>query len=448
MGLAGIEKIDLTGLKRGGIEKKQFGHDFVYRYPASKAMPIINKESLFADLKETDFSAVQMAFYLHLPFCTSICSYCHYFKQLPSSSEIELCLKAMKKEIATYSEFIDSKTKPNSVFFGGGTPTLLKASQLNSLLQFLAESFEFGPGQAETTIESSPETLDEAKLFSLREDGFNRLSIGMQDFNDAVTKKCNRNHNREQALNAFDFAKSAGFRNINIDLIYGLPGQTAKLWKDTLAKISELKPQSVTASDLRILPGTRFYSVQRNEFPNVEQILGMYSLFVEEMLSLGYKQQFPYQFVKPGSEMRFLENQWSNGQFVGFRPSSCSYLAKWDYNNAFPLKKYLEFVAENKIAAAVGKKLGKGGEMIRFFALALKKSGINRPKSGINKKRFRQKFGLTVEEAFGKKIDKLKALGLIEDKGNWLGLSKKGLFFHDEIAKQFFQPMLMDSMNL
>ncbi len=436
---AGIQEIDLKKLKKAGIEKKPLGHDFVYRYPPSDKMPFMDLRRFIDDLNETDLSNGEIAFYLHLPFCTKICSYCHYSKQLAGSREIELYLKAVKKEISAYGELIKAQINLNSIFFGGGTPTLLKAEQLQDLLSFLSTELNLPLEKKEISIESSPETLQEEKLFALREAGFNRLSIGVQDLDDTVLKQCNRNHSREQALQAFDSARSAGFDNINIDLLYGLSGQTIESWEQTMQQISELKPESVTASDLRILPGAKFYSMRESAFASIEQMLAMYSLFVEKMLSAHYLQQFPYQFVKKGKEMQFLEQQWSNGSFIGFGQSSCSFIAKWDFNNAFPLKRYCEAVVGNGISAAMGKKLSKKEEMIRFAALGLKKSGINREHGGLNKKLFRQKFGLEIEEAFKGEIKKLRALELIENNANFLRLSKKGLFFHDETAKQFFE---------
>jgi oxygen-independent coproporphyrinogen-3 oxidase len=435
----GISGTDLKELRKAGIEKKPLGHDFVYRYPPSDKMPFMDLKQFRSDLNETDLSKEETAFYLHLPFCTKICSYCHYSKQLAGSKEIELYSRAAKKEISAYRELIRGKVNLNSVFFGGGTPTVLKAEQLQDLLRFLSTEFDLPLGKKEISIESSPETLQEEKLFALREAGFNRLSIGVQDFNDAVLKQCNRNHGTKQAVQAFDSARSAGFENINIDLLYGLPGQTIKSWEQTMQQICELKPESITASDLRILPGAKFYSSGKKILPNTGQMLEMYKIFVEKMLSMHYIQQFPYQFVKKGKEMAFLEQQWSNGSFLGLGQSSCSFIAGWDYNNAFPLKKYCEAVAEKGISAAMGKKLSQKEEMIRFAALGLKKSGINREQSGINKKLFGEKFGLKIEEAFKGEIKKLRALELIEEKGNFLRLSEKGLFFHDETAKQLFE---------
>ncbi len=433
-----ISAQELLELRKAGIEKNPRDHDFVYRYPPSDKMPFIDLKRFIGNLEGADFAKEEIAFYLHLPFCTKICSYCHYSKQLAVSKEIELYAEAVKKEMSGYRELIKGEIKLNSVFFGGGTPTVLKAEQLSELLQSLSTTFDLNLEKKEISIESSPETLGEEKLFALREAGFNRLSIGAQDFDDAVLKQCNRNHGTKQALQAFDSARSAGFQNINIDLLYGLPGQTIESWEQTMQQISELKPESVTASDLRILPGAKFYSTDEI-FPSTGQMVEMYSLFAEKMLSMHYIQQFPYQFVKPGREMAFLEQQWSNGSFLGIGQSSCSFIAKWDYNNAFPLKKYCEAITDNKISAAMGKKLSKKEEMIRFAALGLKKCGINREQSGINKATFKKKFGIEIEGAFKEQIEKLLALGLIENKGDWLRLSGKGLFFHDEIGKRFFE---------
>lgn len=428
----------LKGLERHGIEKRQFGHDFVYRYPESAKMPVLSPTELKRELQGMDFTGQEMAFYLHVPFCTSICSYCHYFKQLATRQETEGYMKAAAAEIGNYRKLAKGKIELNSIFFGGGTPTILGEKQLAGLLGRLAEEFELSL-EKEISIESSPETLSEEKLFGLREAGFNRLSIGVQDFNDEVTRRCNRNHDRKQAVEAFDTARAAGFENINIDLIYGLPGQEKKHWGENMEKIEGVRPESVTASDLRVLPGTALYSAGREKFPKIRELLEMYSMFCEKMLSMNYIQQFPYQFVKRGKEMQFLELQWGSGSFIGIGPSSCSYIAGWDYNNAFPMENYTEAVAENGLGAAVGKKLSGKEEMVRFAALALKKSGANRENPGIGKGEFRKRFGVELEQAFKGQIEKLEKLELVESNAKSISLTGKGMFFHDEIAKQLFK---------
>ncbi len=427
---AGIGKKKLELIHNAGV-RKSTSHVFVYRYPDSDNMPAMDADKFTFDAKKESKKDRELAFYLHIPFCTSVCSYCHYYKQLPpEEKQIEQYLKSLEKEISTYKKFIDAKIEANSVLFGGGTPTVLKAGQLNSLMEFLQAAFPM-PKKIEATIESSPETLDLEKLAELRQ-YFNRLSIGVQDFDDGVLKACNRNHNKEQALKAVKDAGNAGFENINIDIIYGLPGQGIKGWQKTLGEIEKIQPESVTASDLRVHKGTGFFAEDRNRFASELELVEMHGMFLDKMNGLGYKQLFPYQFVKQGKEMKFLENQWNNNEFLGFGASSCSYFNKWDYNNVFPTAKYVETVSENGLACAVGKKLSKEEQKIRHAALGLKNC------EGIDKEKFRQRFGTGFDEEFGKIVELLEGLELVENSEKNIKLNRDGILFYDSISRKFF----------
>ncbi len=432
-----MQLIDLEYLRGNGIEKRVFGHDFVYRFPESEQMPRLNPPELALDLGKTGQS--KLAFYFHIPFCTKFCNFCHYYKEaLPSGKIVEKYLIALKKELAVYRKLITSRVKVQSIFLGGGTPTLLKGEQLNDLLESFAGIFPFGR-RTEVSIESSPETLSQEKLFALREAGFNRLSIGSQDFDENVLRASNRAHSPRQAEKAVENARSAGFENINMDLIYGLPRQSAKSWERTMQIARGIELESITASDLRVQRNTAFFSWKREQFPSVEEMRKMYHCFIETFLRGGYLQQFPYQFVKRGKEMQFLENQWNSGKFIGIGASSCSFASGWDYNNTFPLHRYLHAIEERGIAAALGKRLSREEEMKRFVALGLKKSGLNRENSGVGKKEFIDKFGVGINEMFEGVIEKLKEIGLIEENKNRIELSYNGLFFHDEVAREFMQ---------
>ncbi len=410
---------------------KSTNHVFVYRYPDSDYMPAMDISKFVSDAKKESKGTRSLAFYTHIPFCTSICNYCHYYKQLPAGEkEIEKYLKSLEKEIMIYKDLISGKVEVNSVLFGGGTPTLLKARQLNNLVEFLQSAFPM-PKKTETTIESSPETLSLEKLANLRQN-FNRLSIGVQDFDDAILKACNRNHSKAKAIQAIKDARDAGFENINIDLIYGLPGQGIEGWEKTLDKIEEIRPESVTASDLRLYKGTKFFSENKNSFASEQELVEMHSMFLNKMNSLGYRQLFPYQFVKQGKKMKFLENQWNNNEFLGFGASSCSYFNEWDYNNVFPTAEYVEMVNETGFACAVGKKLSKQEQMIRHAALGLKNC------AGIDKNQFRQKFSKSFEEEFGKVVELLEELGLVENTERNIKLSRKGILFYDSVSRKFF----------
>jgi oxygen-independent coproporphyrinogen-3 oxidase len=434
MAIEALQKIDLKKLALAGIEKKKFDSPFVYRYPFSDDLPPV-------DLKEFEksafeFDSVEMPLYIHLPFCTKPCFYCHYFKTVPSSNQVvENYLQALEKEATAYAKRLKGKAKINCLFLGGGTPTYLSAEKINQLVSFLKEKFDFVE-KIEATVESSPETITEEKLSKLTEE-FSRLSIGVQSFDNNVLREANRNHSSEQAVRAIEMTNAAGFKSVNIDLIYGLPGQSTKSWQQTLETAAGLDLESVTASSLRILHGTKFRSMPKTSFPREEQKLEMHSAFIEKFSSQGMLQCFPYQFVKQGQEMFFLENQWSNGEFLGLGASSCSFLNKWDFNNWFPVQNYTEKVEENGFSTAVGKRISKDEEMIRMIALGMKKSGINREDNGVNKADFEKKFGAKVGDVFGQEILKLKDLGLLKESSSYLGLSPAGLLFFDEVARVF-----------
>jgi len=426
----GIEKGFLEKLHKAGISKST-EHAFVYRYPDSDEMPLMDSEKFLLDAKNAG-KEKKLAFYLHIPFCTSICKYCHYYTQLPAGEkQTAEFLKAIQKEIVSYRKLIKEGIEVNSVLFGGGTPTVLNAGQLNELMLFLQANFPMQKKTTEATIESSPETLGLEKLAELRQN-FNRLSIGVQDFNDSVLKACGRNHGKKQAMQAISYARNAGFENINIDLIYGLPLQGIKGWKKTLEEIDAIQPESVTASDLRIQKGSAFFGAGAEEFASELELIEMHSMLIEKMLSLGYEQLFPYQFVKKGKEMRFLQNQWNNNEFIGFGPSSCSFLNNWDYNNVFPLPEYFDSMKEGDFAFAVGKKLFKKELMVRHVALGLKKT------QGISKKEFKKEFGESIEGEFGRQVELLESFGLVENNENALKLSGKGLLFYDAVSRKFF----------
>ncbi len=434
MALKELQNLDLKKLAQEGVEKSKFDSAFVYRYPFSEDMPPVNlkefEESAF------EFDSVEMPLYIHIPFCTKACFYCHYFKTVPSSEQaVENYLQALKKEATAYAERLESKARINCLFFGGGTPTHLPAKKINQIVSSMEEKFEFAE-KIEATVESSPETLSEGKLSALA-GKFNRLSIGVQSFDDEVLRGANRNHSGEQAVKAIEAGKAAGFESVNIDLIYGLPGQSTESWRKTLETAAGLGLESVTASSLRILRGTKFRSMPESAFPSEEQKLEMHSAFIEKFSKQGMLHCFPYQFVKLGQQMLFLENQWSNREFLGLGASSCSFLNKWDFNNWFPVQNYIEKVEENGFSAAVGKRISKEEEMIRMLALGMKKSGINREDNGVNKIEFEKKFGAGIEEVFKQEVSKLRELELLKESNGYLGLSPKGLLFFDEVGRVF-----------
>jgi len=313
-----MEKKELELLHNAGVGKG-LDHQFVYRYPDSKDMPVVQADEFQEDLSGGKRKAVELAFYVHIPFCTSICGYCHYFKQLvPGKANVERYGAALRKEAASYKKLVGGEVEANSLLFGGGTPTALEAESLNELAGFLREFFGIGKG-IEASLESSPETLSLEKLSLDCRNGIDKGKF------KRIFGKC--------------FGECFG---------------KAVQELDGLGLVEELDLESVTASDLRVQKGTAFFEMDRAEFSSEEELIEMHSTFVEKMSGLGYGQAFPYQFVKRGREMHFLMNQWHNKEFLGLGASSCSYLGGWDWNNLFPTEAYESAVEEQGVACAVG----------------------------------------------------------------------------------------------
>jgi oxygen-independent coproporphyrinogen III oxidase len=399
--------LDLLNLSKHGIRKKKYDHEFIYRYPSSSNMPKFNHDGFSITTKKA-------ALYLHLPFCSSPCKFCHYYKiPKPNPKQITKYLEYVKKEIKFYNGI-----KATSLFLGGGTPTFLESEQLIDIYSYLNDAFSIG--DIEKTIESSPETLNNKKINTLADLGFNRLSIGVQSFNDSINKNVGRAHNTNQSIQAINQAKDAGFK-VNVDLIYGLPSQDTNSWKESLEKAYRLNVDSITASELRVLPGSYYYYTNE-KFASEKKMLGMHETFIDFFHDKGYNLIFPYQYSK--QKFDFLETQWGNKQFLGLGASSCSYIDKWDYNNAFPLGLYYKYIDKYGYAAIKGKKLNLQEQMLREILLGLKI--INK---GISKKELSDKYGLNNFKVF----DQLADLKLIDNNQN-ITLTTKGTLFSDEVA--------------
>ncbi len=425
------------------MEKPEFKSSFVYRYPPSKLMPSLKPEELYRDLKNS--VPEKLALYIHIPFCKSNCIYCHYFKIVnPRKPEIQEYLAALKKEIDFYSE-IFAKTEIESVFFGGGTPTILDANDLGGLLGHCIQKFRI-KNSAEISFEASPETLSEEKLRKLAEAGFNRISLGVQSFDDEINAFSSRKHSKKQVLDSFNWARSAGFENINLDLLYGLPKQTMETWRNSLDSVMGLDPESVTVAELQVMDSASVSKIDKNFLPGRKDRIEMYYYAIEKLVETGLKQTFPYQFVKGGKEFRFLENYWENGEFIGIGASSLSFVAGWDYNNAFPLENYLKLMKEHGLSASTGKKLSKKETAIREIVLGLKLAGVNRTQNGVNMGSIENKYDINFTENFGRVLEGLKKRGLMEEENGIIFLSRKGLSQYDEIAKEFFSKEVKENL--
>ncbi len=254
--------------------------------------------------------------YVHIPFCVRKCRYCDFFS-LAQPERMERFLCALYREIHTAAQHHWDKF--DTVFFGGGTPSLLSGPQARSLLHELRQCFSIAP-DAEITFECNPGTLDAEKLSAYREAGVNRLSIGLQSMNDALLKRIGRIHTKHEFLESFRLSHEAGFSNINVDVMHGLPGQTKEDYLDTLSEVTALSPEHISAYGLILEEGTALFedvTEGRETLPDEDDV---YIMQDAGIVYLGQKNYARYEisnFAKPGRFCRHNLNYWANGAYLG-----------------------------------------------------------------------------------------------------------------------------------
>ncbi|WP_342265206.1 radical SAM family heme chaperone HemW [Cardinium endosymbiont of Philonthus spinipes] len=263
--------------------------------------------------------------YLHIPFCKQACHYCdfHFSTNLKLKS---LVVDSMLQEIALRQDYLKG-TPITSIYFGGGTPSLLTLTEIEQLLHQVVRCFPIAPG-AEITLEANPDDLTLAKLQGLHHMGVNRLSIGIQSFNDQTLRYVNRAHTSSMAKNSVEWARMAGFDNLSIDLIYAMPGTTTLDWHADLTQALLLEPEHISAYCLTIKPKTVFgYWHQQGSMIEIDESLAaeQFELMVEVCSKQGYVHYEISNFCKPGKYSRHNTNYWKSGPYIGIGPGAHGY---------------------------------------------------------------------------------------------------------------------------
>ena len=286
--------------------------------------------------------------YIHIPFCRKRCHYCDFFKSTDLSQKTRI-LEALKKELITRSPELNSE-EISTIYLGGGTPSVLLLDELKSLLEIINVNYNVSP-EAEITMEANPDDLSQAVLTCLRESGFNRLSMGIQSFSEADLKLMNRRHGVMQAVQSVKWAKSAGFKNISIDLIYGLPNQTMEEWEKNVQIAVQLDVQHISAYHLTYHEGTVFYDQLKKgvlkELPD-ELSLQQFEYLISKLKDAGFEHYEISNFCKPGYYSKHNSSYWKNKKYLGIGPSAHSFdlvSRRW---NVSSIAGYLDGVENNK----------------------------------------------------------------------------------------------------
>ena len=370
---------------------------------------------------------MNLALYFHIPYCKQKCPYCD-FNSYGNGMNKDF-VTALKEEIGIKSKNID-QYQIGSVFFGGGTPTTLSSFQITDILNFCFNKFSI-KSDCEVSIEANPGTIDYQYLKLLRNKCFNRLSLGCQSFNDDLLKKIERIHNCDEIFQSVSAARKAGFKNISLDLMFGLPRQSFEMWEETLQSATQLKPTHLSVYNLTIEKETPFYDQLRKGIlilPSEELQSKMYKRAVEYLSQAGYIHYEISNFAVKGYECRHNKVYWNNNEYVGFGPGAASYLNGTRSKNILSPEKYIETLLEKKEIPLFEKEtLDQKKSMWETLMLGL------RMVKGINLSDFEKRFGKTLDSEFDEKIRKLRNEHFLEYSDKKLKLTRKGILYSNEV---------------
>ncbi|MBO9129584.1 radical SAM family heme chaperone HemW [Bacillus sp. 165] len=374
--------------------------------------------------------------YIHIPFCQHICHYCDFNKVLIERQPVDEYLNYLEKEIQHTVETTPFQ-KLKTIFVGGGTPTSLNMGQTERLLEIIHRHLQPIDETCEITFEANPGDLPKEKLKLLLSGGVNRISFGVQSFNDNLLKSIGRRHTAKDVFEAIYDAKEVGFHNINADVIYALPKQTVDDVKQTLDMAFILDIPHFSAYSLIIEPKTIFYIMMQKgklSLPPEENEAKMYELVMDKMEMHKYGQYEISNFAKPGYESKHNLTYWNNEAYYGFGAGAHSYINGKRITNIGPLKKYFSKIEETGLPYLNVHEVTVQEQMEEEMFLGLRKI------SGINKEHFLNKFGQDLYSVFGKQISKQIQSGLIEETGEGVKLTRQGKLLGNEV----FQSFLLD----
>ena len=365
--------------------------------------------------------------YVHIPFCTQICYYCDFSKVFIKNQPVDSYLEHLLQEFHSYDI-----QKLRTLYIGGGTPTALSAPQLEVLLDGLTKNLDLSVLE-ELTIEANPGDLDEDKIAVLKNSAVNRVSLGVQTFDDKMLKKIGRSHLEKDIYENIDRLKLAGFENISIDLIYALPGQTMEQVKDNVAKAITLDIPHMSLYSLILENHTVFMNRMRRgklPLPKEEVEAEMFEYIIAELERAGFEHYEISNFSKSGFESRHNLMYWDNAEYYGIGAGASGYVNGVRYKNHGPIRHYLKAVEEGN-ARINEEHLSLREQMEEEMFLGLRK------KSGVSMKRFEEKFGTSFDNLYGQVVRDLCHQGLLQVEGQQIRMTKKGLFLGDTVAERF-----------
>ena len=367
------------------------------------------------------------AAYVHIPFCSHICYYCDFAKVLMTGQPVEAYIDELLKEYDSYG--ISSL---QTLYIGGGTPSVLPADQLEKLLTHLTKNLDLEELE-EFTVEANPSDLTDEVLTVLAQSPVNRISLGVQSFDDKLLKKIGRAHTEAQVYSSIERLRAAGFENITIDLIYGLPNQTMEMVERDVQKFLELDLPHVALYSLILEDHTVFMNRQRRgrlRLPSDDRNADMYEYIIETLTAKGYSHYEVSNFGKIGYESKHNMTYWDNAEYYGVGAGASGYLEGIRYKNHGPVHHYLREENKRVNEEVLTRKQRIEEEM--FLGL--------RKKNGVSIERFHKKFGQTLEEVYGTIIEELAFQKMLFEADGRIQMTEKG----SELGNEVFERFLLD----
>ncbi len=364
--------------------------------------------------------------YIHIPFCRQKCYYCDFYKTLNTSLSNKF-LSALKKEIQQNANYLE-KEPVETIYFGGGTPSVLTKNEISEILVVLNNEFQVLP-EAEITFEANPDDLSIQYLENIYSVGINRLSIGIQSFQNKYLKKMNRRHSVKQAVESVENAAKIGFENISVDLIYGLPELTIEDWKASLKQVFQLPVQHLSAYHLTYHEGTSFYNSLKNgtlkELKEPDSIL-QFNTLVEATKKMGFQQYEISNFAKNRMYSKHNKSYWFGEKYLGLGPSAHSFNGtsrRWNISNT---ENYIESINNNRSCFEM-EILGENDKYNEYILTRI------RTIWGVSTDFIKSNFGDKKLSYFLTNINKYQTSDLVIQNNNIFTLTNKGLFVSDEI---------------
>lgn len=362
--------------------------------------------------------------YVHIPFCVKKCNYCDFLSAPAGEQEQRKYVESLCSQIRSYGDAAKAY-RVISIFIGGGTPSVLEGEQIAEIFQALRDAF-YIEESAEITIEMNPGTVTKDKLKVYRQAGVNRLSIGLQSADNRELHILGRIHTFEDFLETYQMARTAGFGNINVDLMSAIPGQTLTGWEETLDKVAGLRPEHISAYSLIIEEGTPFYEKYGGgrgdtaavpfveKLPDEEEERRMYWRTKAILSQYGYRRYEISNYALPGFECRHNLGYWNRTEYLGIGSGAASLLNHQRWNDG----------EESEI-------LSVQEQMEECMFLGLRKM------AGVSKTEFRKEFGRGMDEVYGETLRKMYGMGLLEEEGDFVRLTERGIDVSNGVMCEF-----------